>query len=115
MSATGEWFAEHIEKLENWAKSLLGHEDPAVKAVGEDVEKTVTELKADTGEVEREAESAGVTAAHEAETAAEPVAETAVHDAETVAEQAAADAASVAEAAVPSAPAAEASTSTEPA
>lgn len=91
MSATGAWFTEHLEKLETWAKELLGHEDPAVKAVGQDVEKTVTELKTDAGTVEVEAKGDAEKVATDAETAAKPVLAEAAKAGETVAAEAVAD------------------------
>lgn len=91
MSTTGAWFTSHVEKLEAWAKELLKHDDPAVKAVGEDVEKTAAELKGDADQVEREAAADAEKVATDAEDAAKPVAEEAVKAAETVSAEAVAD------------------------
>lgn len=102
MSATGEWFAEHLEKLEAWAKALIGHADPAVAAVQAEIAKTATELKGDAGHVEagikadaatveHDAEAAAVTIATDVEHEAAPVATEAVKAAETVAGEAVAD------------------------
>jgi phage-related tail protein len=72
MSATSNWFTEHAEKLEAWAKELLKHKDPAVKAVGRDVEKTAAELKGDAEKIEATAKTDAEAVAKEAEPTIKP-------------------------------------------
>jgi chorismate synthase len=106
MSATGEWFTAHVEKLEAWAKSLLKHDDPEVKAIGEDVTQTVAELKGDLDQLEHETEAAAEAVAKDAEAEAKPIVATAEQDAKTIGGQVAGDVASLAEGAATPEPAA---------
>jgi len=91
MSRVGEWFDERLNALEALAHKLIGHDDPEVKAAGEDASKIVAELKGDAETVEHDAAAVGETVAKDAETAAKPVVAAAVKDGETVAAEAVAD------------------------
>jgi hypothetical protein len=85
MPRVGDWFDERLEALEALAHKLISHEDPEVKAVGEDVSKTVTELRGDAPAVESEIETDAATVERDAETAAETIATDAEHEAAPVA------------------------------
>jgi hypothetical protein len=75
MSGIVEFASEKLESikaalktLEVHVEKLLGHEDPAVKAIGEDVAKTVDSLKADAGHLESVAVGDAGQVAHDVET-----------------------------------------------
>jgi hypothetical protein len=81
MSRAGEYFDERLKALEALAHKLISHEDPEVKAAGEDVSKAVAELRSDAPALEAEVKAD-----------AEKVAKTAEKDAGEIAADVAKDA-----------------------
>lgn len=93
MSRVGEYFDERLKALEALAHKLISHDDPEVKAAGEDVSKAVAELRGDAPALEAEVKADAEKVVKDAETVAKPAVEEAAKAVETVSAEAVADAA----------------------
>lgn len=86
------WIGDHAIKLEEWAKALLGNADEKIHTVGEDIARTVAELKGGVPALAGEAKADAEAVVKTAETqGVEPAVAEAVADAGHLAAEAVAD------------------------